>query len=116
MYSTHMEWVLITTRREGRVIPQWQFAGGANRTRARVYIEQRYQRDLNRYMPVAKALDSAGQRELLDVKLIDLSGDRLVLGGFERVETLLGPADYIQSWVLLMPQDQATDRSDKSKD
>ena len=97
-----MQFDLIFTRAHGMVIPNWRHAFPySRRPKVAVTMRETVKRELgNRVTTVATAVWGAGQLELWDARVIELTVDRIVIAGFERVLKIDVPYDYAQSWVL----------------
>lgn len=97
---------LIVTREQGKVIPAWRHAFPVRLLGVSVIVEHVFEKQLARYISRARVLNPPNDKPcpspIWDARLIDLTPDRLVVGGFERVEDGIGvERDYAQSWVLL---------------
>lgn len=95
-------WVL-RVRREGVPIPRWQ-QSQASWTEGCLSILEERDDQLRRSLLVGRFMaDAGGGADLLpalfDVRLLQLSCERLVLGGFER-DPLTG-RDTAQTWLLM---------------
>ena len=92
-------------RYQGRPLPRRELA---NRERANgdLRVEQVYDEDLRRYVPMARLLDPLRPVEpdqlqpLYDPALVGMSPLAFTLAGFERVNTV----DYAQSWLITRPR------------
>lgn len=100
-------------RDHGVPIPRYQFAFKATVAGELVVHEER-DALLNRHTRVARLRDIASGAALLaqlfDVQLVELTRERMVLSGLERVEdqAILKVQDFAQTWVCWL---EATDTS-----
>lgn len=95
-------WVL-RVRRQGAPIPRWQ-QSQASWVEGLLAIREERDEQLNRSFLVARLRGHAGQScdslpALFDARLLQLTSERLVLGGFER-DPLTG-RDTAQTWLLM---------------
>lgn len=97
-----LQFDLIYTREKGMVIPGWQHAFPATRRRGvTVGMREVVKPELGqRVITIATATWDEGSMELWDARVIEMTPDRLVIAGFERIDHLGVPYDYAQSWVL----------------
>ena len=101
-----MEVEVIIVRRDGKVIPRWQWAFG-KRPRGHLIVEDIADKELNRTTRVARLQrtdkhDMPTPLPLYDVTLVHASPAWLVLTGFERIDPMPGVTpcqDLAQSWV-----------------
>lgn len=102
---------MVRSRDHGRVIPGWQ-AGRLGAYRGCLTVRQVHQPHLHRYVLTAQMQMEDQQVDpppaLWDVRLVEFTGDRWVITGFERIDDGLIATDYAQTWVLMKPRPTVT--------
>ena len=107
-----MEFEVIVVRREGKVIPRWQWAFG-KRPRGHLIVEDVEDKALNRITRVARLMrtdsrDPPDPLPLYDATLVHASPAWIVITGFEQLDPMPGvttPQDFAQSWICRSPRD-----------
>lgn len=102
---------MVRSRHEGKVIPGWQ-AGRLGAYRGMLTVRQVHQHHLHRMVLTANLeMEDRTQKPppaLWDVRLVEFTGDRWVITGFERINDGLLDTDYAQTWVLKKPRESTT--------
>ncbi|WP_213957117.1 hypothetical protein [Variovorax sp. dw_954] len=98
---------MVRSRDHGRVIPGWQ-AGRLGAFRGVLTVRQVHQPHLHRYVMTAQMTmqdkAAAPPPDLWDVPLVEVTRERWILTGFERISDGLTATDYAQTWVLITPR------------
>lgn len=103
-----MKATVLPTRNHGVAYPRWELKQVACHIGELEIMDTR-ENGLNRIVKVATLATDYGIRELLEVHVVWMTGDKFCLSGFERKNLDGKLTDFAQSWICLIEGDKGRD-------